>query len=431
MHWLETNFPGQVQMRMSARPLLFMASCFARSLDGVDLIVHEYAVNGGGRMLCLQERILRAAYYRSEQPAVLVLLWLAKYFRPPSPGSQATDSVHKGLDNLAAHYDYPTLSMPKAFAAHCPPNRAWCYERDMALGGEGSLHSDGFHPNRDGHFFFAAHILELFERSARAVSAGFAPRETRPAAVPLEPLLDLNTGLDATSEGGSNLCLDVDDMVFHARTNSGWERVEEVTKAQIRRVPALLTERLGAAIEWQLDLRGVIWVIVTYMQSYTGFATARVDCGGGCACRMLEEQASADVHGAQAAMDMDAVVHRYVNATSPTTKTSEPQWRILEVTRSSPACTVRVTTVSPGKFKLMLLSLVRVARTSADPADPASPQLLQQSSREKALQCFGVALGKHGHGLSGINDRVNMDALTMDDSRYWQRRVHGARPSSA
>lgn len=56
LHFLAHAFPGQVRMRTSAKPLLFMASCFGGTLAGVDLVVHEYAVNGGGRMLCLQVR---------------------------------------------------------------------------------------------------------------------------------------------------------------------------------------------------------------------------------------------------------------------------------------------------------------------------------------------------------------------------------------
>ena len=176
IHWLQHAFPGQATMRTSAKPLLFMAACFGASLGGVDLVVHEYAVNGGGRMLCLQERVLRAALAGPERPAVLMLLWVPKHFKPAPPHSTLTD-VQANLAALGAHYDLPTLHMQRAFSAPCerhlpgvdPTGASWCYARDGARHGEeGMLHGDMYHPNVDGHAFFAAHILELLERSARA-----------------------------------------------------------------------------------------------------------------------------------------------------------------------------------------------------------------------------------------------------------------------
>mmetsp|Transcript_1659 Transcript_1659/g.4148 ORF Transcript_1659/g.4148 Transcript_1659/m.4148 type:complete len:360 (-) Transcript_1659:33-1112(-) len=66
VHWLQHAWPGQVKVVISSKPLLFMAACFGRALGGTDLILHEQAVNGGGRMLCLQERILHAALARPD-----------------------------------------------------------------------------------------------------------------------------------------------------------------------------------------------------------------------------------------------------------------------------------------------------------------------------------------------------------------------------
>jgi len=237
LHWLQHAFPGQVTMRTSAKPLLFMASCFAASLAEVDLVVHEYAVNGGGRMLCLQERVLRAALQGPEWPAVLELLWIPKHFLPGPPKSILIE-VQANLAALGAHYSLPTLQMQRAFSAPCahhtpgrdPTLASWCYTRNSSRHGEeGMLHGDMYHPNVDGHAFFASHILELLERSAlfarRTASlapptlGGLGPPPLSERTVLPAALHELNRGLDSTGEGGKNLCLAVGQMAALATSN--------------------------------------------------------------------------------------------------------------------------------------------------------------------------------------------------------------------
>jgi hypothetical protein len=412
VHWLERAFPGQIDFRISAKPLLFMASCFARSLAKVDLVVHEYAVNGGGRMLCLQERIIRAALMGAQQPAVLMLLWLPKHYKPPPPETIMTQ-VQAGLRALGVHYQIPTLVMTRAFELACPPHATerWCYKRDLALGGKGFLHADMYHPNADGHSFFAAHILELLERSLSEVVA-HAVSVTGHASAPLpKPLHELNRGLDSTAEGGKNLCLPVEEMEQLSTRNTGWQVVTEVTKANVKRLPALQSDAVGASIEWELDVRGVLWLIVTFMQSYAGFGAIDVQCLRGCSCRLHERQASADVDGvgAEATGLLSIGGHNYINATNARARTSEPQWRILTLSDQSQRCTVRVTTSAEGKFKLMLLSLIRVG--NLDEAQTST------KDAQAALLCFGVQdSASRGHGMIRTGERLKWDHFTLDES---------------
>jgi hypothetical protein len=469
IHWLQQAFPGQVKMRTSAKPLLFMASCFAGALSHVDLVVHEYAVNGGGRMLCLQERVLRAALQAARAPAVLMLLWIPKHFQPAPPRTMLTE-VQSNLAALGRHYRLPTLHMQRAFSAPCahhapgagnPRPDAWCYKRSAALGGEeGLLHGDMYHPNVDGHAFFAAHIIELLERSAvhaaavAAAAAADAAAASAPSsseslaaalrAVALTPALhELNRGLDSSGEGGANLCLGVELMARLATTNRGWALSEEENSAGVKRLPALQANEQGSEIRWPLDLRGIAWVAITYMQSYAGFAVADVACAGGCACKLhtgkqlsadvdstdLEDTTAASASSAAAvpgAID-GAAFQNVVNATSARTKTSEPQWKIFDVVQaaSAEACELVVRTVSPGKFKLLLVSLIRVAAADDRHAASVVRASTVGTKGSSALACFGVhdsvAGTKHGHGMVSVSSAITLDTLSLDDSRYWTR----------
>jgi hypothetical protein len=105
------------------------------------------------------------------------------------------------------------------------------------------------------------------------------------AALPVS-LHALNRGLDSSAEGGKGLCLPVEDMEARATANTGWQVVTEVTKANVKRLPALQAEQRGAYVEWSLDVRGVLWLIVTYMQSYAGFGTIDLQCVSGCSCTL-------------------------------------------------------------------------------------------------------------------------------------------------
>lgn len=414
VHWLQRAFPGQVDFRISAKPLLFMASCFARSLERVDLVVHEYAVNGGGRMLCLQERIIRAALLGAMQPAVLMLLWLPKHYRP-APADNIMVKVQQGLRSLGEHYGLPTLVMTDAFSRQCAPRQAWCYARDMAMHGDGFLHADMYHPNTDGHAFFAAHIIEQLERSLGEVLARGADAAPPPPRLP-RPFHSLNRGLDDSAEGGSNLCLPVREMEQLATRNSGWREVTEVTRANVKRLPALQADGDAASIEWTLDVRGILWLIVTYMQSYGGFSTIDVQCVSGCSCKLHDRQAAADVDGVGADMSGLRSVggHNYINATNPRARTSEPQWRILTLSEQSSACTVRISTTSAGKFKLMLLSLIRVG--SVDEAQTST------HDSQAALQCFGVQDSQsRGHGMIRTGERLKWDHFTLDESSSYTK----------
>lgn len=420
VHWLQHAFPGQVEFRISAKPMLFMASCFARSLTNIDLVIHEYAVNGGGRMLCLQERILRAALLGALEPAVLVLLWVPKHYRPPPPETQMVQ-VQEGLRSLGAHYNLPTLRMTEAFAAQCPPGVGWCYERNESLGGAGFLHSDMYHPNEDGHSFFAAHVIDLLERSLSDVRRFGAPRRpVEPPRLP-RPLHDMNGGLDDSAEGGVNLCLSVDEMQKLAAVNNGWEVVTEVTKANVKRLPALQTDGQGSSIEWTLDVRGVIWLIVTYMQSYAGFATLDLQCISGCSCRLHANQASADVNGVgpnSATVQAHVAAGRnLINATNDQARTSEPQWRIVDLSNQTEKCVVRASTVSPGKFKLMLLSLIRVGGLGD------TSEETQRKNTRQALQCFGVHdyQSPRGHGMIKPGERIKFDHLVLDETTTYTK----------
>jgi len=419
VHWLERAFPGQVEFRISAKPLLFMASCFARSLANIDLIVHEYAVNGGGRMLCLQERILRAALLGARQPAVLMLLWLPKHYKPSPPETIMTQ-VQAGLRALGEHYHIPTLVMTDAFKANCPPEQrtatTWCYVRNMTMGGEGYLHADMYHPNQDGHAFFAAHVIQQLERSMGEV---MARKVHVPTHLPLElpkSLHELNRGLDSTGEGGKNLCLAVEEMEGLSTRNSGWKVVTEVTKTNVKRLPALQSEKVGDYIEWTLDVRGVLWLIATYMQSYAGFGAIDIECVSGCKCKLHERQASADVDGIGADVTGLRSVggHNYINATNPLAKTSEPQWRILTLSEQTDKCTVRVTAASAGKFKLMLLSLIRVGNVEEGQTSTEDAQA--------ALYCFGVQdSASRGHGMIRTGERLKWDHFTLDESSSYTK----------
>lgn len=415
VHWLENAFPGQIEFRISAKPLLFMASCFARSLASIDLVVHEYAVNGGGRMLCLQERILRAALLGAMQPAVLMLLWLPKHYKPAPPENIMTQ-VQAGLRALGEHYGLPTLVMTDAFRTNCPPQRPWCYTRDMALGGEGFLHADMYHPNTDGHAFFAAHIIEQFERSlGEVLSRAVRPPTHLPPTLP-KPLHSLNRGLDNSAEGGKNLCLPVEEMEGLASRNVGWKVVTETTRANVKRLPALQSEGPGASIEWTLDVRGVLWLIVTYMQSYGGFNTIDLQCVSGCSCKLHDRQASADVDGvgADSAGLRSIGGHNFINATNGNAKTSEPQWRILTLSEQTRACTVRISTTSAGKFKLMLLSLIRVGNVDE--------QQTATEDAQAALLCFGVQDSQsRGHGMIRTGERLKWDHFTLDESTTYTK----------
>jgi len=70
----------------------------------------------------------------------------------------------------------------------------------------------------------------------------------------------------------------------------------------------------------------------------------------------------------------------------------------------------------------------RVAR----PDDPGARALVQRSTAgaagRAALACFGVhdAPTLHGHGMVAVSDRITLDALALDDSRYWTRRGYRA-----
>jgi len=415
VHWLEAAFPGQVEFRISAKPLLFMASCFARSLAHVDIVVHEYAVNGGGRMLCLQERIIRAALLGAMQPAVLMLLWLPKHYRPAPPDTIMTQ-VQAGLRALGEHYGLPTLVMTDAFRRQCKPGEAWCYTRDTALGGEGFLHADMYHPNADGHAFFAAHIIEQLERSLGEVLSRAVRVPTHVEATLPKPLHELNRGLDNSAEGGKNLCLPVEEMEALATASNGWSVVTEVTKANVKRLPALQSEGAGSSIEWDLDVRGVLWLIVTYMQSYAGFGAIDVQCVSGCSCRLHDRQASADVDGvdADAASLRSVDGHNVINATNVLAKTSEPQWRILTMSEQSRACKVRISTTSAGKFKLMLLSLIRVGNLDEGQTSTEDAQA--------ALLCFGVQDSQsRGHGMIRTGERLKWDHFTLDESTTYTK----------
>lgn len=446
--WLLAVFPGQVRMRTSAKPLIFMASCFAAALTDVDLVVHEYAVNGGGRMLCLQERVLRAALMGAKRPAVLELLWVPKHF---TPSESMLNRVQHNLADLGRHYDLPTLHMQRALSAPCaryapgahPTTGSWCYGRNASRGGpdEGLLHGDMYHSNVDGHAFFAAHVIELLERSAAAAKAlggeaaaatagggAAALRNALPAG-----LHALNRGLDSSGEGGSNLCLGVEQMGALARRNDGWSLSEERNSDGVKRLPALQAEALGAHIVWPIDLRGVAWLVVTYMQSYAGFGAVDVACVGGCECRMhTGRQVSPDVDASEQLIETGggaqiAGVSNLINATSAGTKTSEPQWRIFDVVRADAAggCELRMRTVAAGKFKLLLVSLIAITK----PDDPNAAQLVRSSNTgaqgRDALQCFGVHDSptgtRHGHGMVSIGANIQLDALSLDDSRYWTR----------
>ncbi|KAG8461975.1 hypothetical protein KFE25_013994 [Diacronema lutheri] len=410
VQWLEHAFPGQVRVHISSKPLLFMAACFGRALGGVDLILHEQAVNGGGRMLCLQERILHAALARRKQLAVLMLLWLPKTYHP-TRASAVLRGAQDGLARLASHYSVPTLAMTRAFAARCAPGEAWCYDKahgtaDSARGAAGSLHADLNHPNDGGHAFLAAHLLALLERTAartraRVVSErgggddggyGGAPRASAPRALeppPLPaPLYPVNLGLGAHSRDDGGLCVDVGEMATSAVRNSGWTVRVEMAASKVARLPALQADAAGAEIEWQLDVRGADWLIVTYMQSYAGFGAVRLSCGPGCGCRP------------NAAPESNIAL---INATDPAARFSEPQWALLDLSRHSAECRVRATSVSPLKFKLMLLSLIRVrppgvADTDADSVASASEA--ERKRRGDALNCFGAGKGR------AINGRV-------------------------
>jgi hypothetical protein len=303
-----------------------------------------------------------------------------------------------------------------------------------------------YHPNADGHAFFAAHVIELLERSAAAAKAAAgeaaaataagsaAARAGGDAAVRLPAGLHaLNRGLDSSGEGGANLCLGVEQMGALAQRNNGWSLSEERNSAGVKRLPALQAEALGAQIVWPLDLRGIAWLVVTYMQSYAGFGAVDVACVGGCECRLhTGRQVSADVDASEQLVETGggaqiAGVSNLINATSAGTKTSEPQWRILDVVRADAAggCELRVRTVAAGKFKLLLVSLIAVTK----PDDPNAAQLVRSSNTgakgRDALQCFGVhdsPVGtKHGHGMVSIGANIQLDALSLDDSRYWTR----------
>jgi hypothetical protein len=106
--------------------------------------------------------------------------------------------------------------------------------------------------------------------------------------------------------------------------------------------------------------------------------------------------------------------HNYINATNPKAKTSEPQWRILTLRDQSAACVVRVTASSAGKFKLMLLSLIRTGhvdekQTSTDDA-------------KTALACFGVRDGSsRGHGMIRTGEKLPMDAFTLDETSAYTK----------
>lgn len=410
--------------------------------------------------------MLRAALAGPEWPAVLLLLWTPKHFRPADGAPTTLQEVQANLGALGAHYQLPTLHMQRAFAAPCagyapgadPTPAGWCYRRNGSRHGEeGMLHGDMYHPNNDGHAFFAAHILELLERAALlARAAADAPAPRGPLRLPAARHA-LNSGLGsdgggaggrAGTDGEASNCLDVEAMASSASVNRGWAVVEEANSAGVKRLPALQATAANATIAWTVDLRGVAWMAVTYMQSYAGFAAADVVCANGCECLLhggtqesadvdaaAPEQLAAATPGGGGSGGGDGGARNRINATSGRTRTSEPQWRIFDVRATGEgagagACELRVRTVSPGKFKLMLISLIRVAPAS----DPAAAELVRQSTTgsvgRAALACFGVhdAASHHGHGMVAVSDRISLDTLALDDSRYWTRRGYKAVP---
>lgn len=415
VQWFEHAFPGQVRTVISSKPLLFMAACFGRALGGVDLLLHEQAVNGGGRMLCLQERIMHAALARRSL-AVLMLLWLPKTYHPTG-GLAVLRKAQDGLRELGAHYAIPTLAMTIAFAERCAAGESWCYDRehgvaDSSKGAAGTLHADLNHPNEGGHAWLAAHTIALLDTTAERVAARFraarhagAPRPPRPPLPPRalpEPLYEVNGGLGAAAQRGGDggegeegvhayddggICVDVSEMLATARANSGWAVRTEITKSKVARLPALQADARGAAVEWALDARGADWLIVTYMQSYKDFGAIELRCVSGCACTPH------DAPGAPVAL---------INATDPTVRFSEPQWKLLDISRPSAECVVRATSVSPLKFKLMLLSLIRVRSVDEDARASGGADDLRR--RTESLRCFGV-----GEGFA-INGRVRSTA---------------------
>lgn len=403
VHWFEHAWPGQVHFVRSSKPLLFMASCFGRALRDIDLILHEQAVNGGGKMLCLQERILHAALSR-EHIALLMLLWLPKTYHPTS-GATMLRAAQDGLAHLGAHYSVPTLRVERAFAAKCAPGEAWCYDKahatsDSALGSVGTLHADLNHPNEGGHAFLAEHVLALFQATAERAKAQAleraAGREPQRASRALPaPLYPINQGLGASSEDDSGLCVDVAAMERAARRNDGWAVTVEMASTKVARLPALQAQSMGAVVEWSLDVRGSDWLILTYMQSYANFGAVEVACVSGCACR--------------GHWSPEAPV-ALVNATDPSVRFSEPQWALLDLSAHSAQCVVRVTSVSHLKFKLMLLSLIRVrAPETGDAAPGKGAGLVELNAKERerrveALKCFGI-----GSGFA-VNGRVRTTA---------------------
>jgi hypothetical protein len=196
-------------------------------------------------------------------------------------------------------------------------------------------------------------------------------------------------GAHAQDDGG--LCVDVGEMAASARSNRGWKVVVEMTKAKVARLPALQADAAGAAIEWQLDVRGADWLIVTYMQSYAGFGAIELQCLSGCVCRSSH---------AASPSERTAIV----NATDPSARFSEPQWALLDLSEQSAACVVRAVSVSALKFKLMLLSLIRVRPPGAASVVSAADAAAESERRVEALRCFGV-----GGGFA-INGRVRSTA---------------------
>lgn len=175
--WFERVFPGQVKTVVASKPLLFMAACFSRALENVDLLLHEQAVNAGGKMSCLQERILHTALLRPALGVVMVL-WIPKAFNSRRP-----DTSQVRLRTLADHYGVPALVMSIAFERECAPAEHWCYDKYhgthiQSRGIAGTLHADTHHPNDAGHGYLAGHLLSLFH----SVSYRVRRRRGAPAA---------------------------------------------------------------------------------------------------------------------------------------------------------------------------------------------------------------------------------------------------------